>query len=334
MRTQPEGAPVLPSAELPPKELQRRKAEAAPQDQPVYRRHQDERHHRRKQEGIRVPQRHIGGQAVTVVIHPGGHVLEHRVAQDISDDGADNRHQQRHRHIVPDKFPPGIAGSPQRADDAGLSGNGVGDRNGHDESHNHDDDIQQDHHHDPVAAHVVPGEHDGLVQMPRYEIPKFDLPGQLLHQLFGHVVGLPVVLRRHRILPGVDEMHLLSVISFELLRRDQRYAKLDGVEHRVAVVREERAVIRQGNQPRHRPAVQVALQAVADREAVVFGVHPVNGNLARCLRHPSLHQAGAVDLGPLRKEPHGGAVVQRLIHIIEVVDLDPQRVDRLALGAV
>ena len=85
------------------------------------------------------------------------------------------------------------------------------------------DDVQKDHHHDPIAAHVIAREHDGLVPVAWDKVLELNLLSEGFHQLVGHVVLFALTGGRRLILPGVDITHGVPAVISKLLRRDQRH---------------------------------------------------------------------------------------------------------------
>ena len=80
-----------------------------------------------------------------------------------------------------------IAGGAQGADDSGFPRNRIVNRDDKDKSDDHDHDIEQDQHHSPVAAHVLSGELDRLIDIARHKILQIDLLCDILHQLIGQL---------------------------------------------------------------------------------------------------------------------------------------------------
>ena len=63
--------------------------------------HQNHRNHRGLKECIRIPDRVIRWQTVTVVIHRHNNIFKHRVAEYISDNCSQQCYNNRHGQIVP-----------------------------------------------------------------------------------------------------------------------------------------------------------------------------------------------------------------------------------------
>ena len=175
MAAQRHGVLLLPSAQIPSQKLQRRQVKLSPKHQVIDHHHQKYRNHRGLHKSLRVPDGHVGGQAVAAVIHPGADLLQGGIAQNIADQGADQRHDGRHGHIMPDQFIFRITGSPQGADHIGLPGNGVAGGDSENESHDQYNNIQKDDHHGLVASHIVAGKLNGLVLIGGNEILQLGL---------------------------------------------------------------------------------------------------------------------------------------------------------------
>ena len=232
------------------------------------------------------------------------------------------------------QFPLGIAGSPEGTDDIGLFCDRIADGDAKDKGHNDDDNIEQQNHHGPVAAHVLAGKLDGLVLIPGDVLFQLHLAGKLLHQLLRHLVLLRLVSRRIIVQPRIAPGQVVLRKGGERLRRDHGHTKPNGIEHAVAVVREKSAVIRERHKPRDRPTPLGAADGIPHLKAVVVGIHAVNGNLAVTFRESSLHQIRPVYRLPLGKDTQRVVVRQRLVNVIQFVKGDAHLPDGLGLRPV
>ena len=227
-----------------------------------------------------------------------------------------------------------IAAGKKRADDVGFLGNGCPDGHGEHEGHDRNDDVQEHDNHGSVAAHVVAGKADGLVQIPGHEALKTGLLVHRRHYILGHVLFLVFVCRWSIVEPAVAiEKRILAKIGKVLLGHNAN-AEQKRVEHGVVVVLEQGAVVRQGNEAGNDPASISAGQPVADGKAVIFRIHPVDGDLSPALGQTAGHEAGKVHLLPVLKNPHSCAVIQGLLHIEVIVQGNANLADVLELRFV
>ena len=67
---------------------------------------------------------------------------------------------------------------------------------------------------------------------------------------------------------------------------------------------------------------------------IVFGVHPVDGDLSPALGQIAGHKAGKVHLLSVLKNPHSRAVIQRLLHIEVIIQGNANLADVLDLRLV
>ena len=96
--------------------LQRSMSQHAHDNDQIDHKHQDDRNHRRLHERIRVPDRLISRQAVTVVIHADHHVFEHGITQNISDDCRQKCHDYRHRQVMAHQLATRVTRCAERTD--------------------------------------------------------------------------------------------------------------------------------------------------------------------------------------------------------------------------
>ena len=322
------------ATEIMPQKLQRRNAQRAGEHQPVDEDHQNDRDHRRHPERVGVPAGDVGGQAVAAVVHADADVFEHRVAEHIAHRRAGQRDQHRHSHVMAHQLAPAVTGSAQRADDARFFGDSIRRSNGKYECHNRNDDVKQHRNHGAVTAEVIARKDDGLV----FVLGHKSLQGRRfvdeLHKvrrsvLFGTVVG-----RGGIVLPGVVPDLLLRQ-CVKLLGRDDSNTEFDGIKHRIRIIFEQAAVVRQGHIARDGPAFAVFIgQRIADGNAVVLGIHAVNADLAARGGHRTLHQADGVDLRAVGVDAQCAAVGDGGLAVVQVVQRHARAGQRLELGAV
>ena len=247
--------PGLPPAQIPAKELQRRQSQRPAQHAPCDQGHNEDRHYRRLDKSVRVPDRHVLRQAVTVVIHVRAYILERRIPQNIADHRADQRHQKRHRHVMPDQFALRKSHRPKRSDDRCFFADRIADRDAEHKRDNADHDIEQKLHHRAVAPHILAGKADRLIGIPRDIALELHFFAQSFHQVLAAVVLLFLAPRRVHIFPSIVKIQRLLRVLPELLRRTDRHSEFERVEHRIIIVRKHRAVIGERHEPGDHPAV-------------------------------------------------------------------------------
>ena len=323
---------ILP--QIPAEKFQWGQTELFPQCPPGDGGHHQHRHHGGQQKRLPVPDGHIGRQAVAAVVHSGADVFQNRIAQDIAHQCADKAHQNGGGHIVANQLAFRIAAGKERADDVGLLGNGCPDGHGEHEGHDRNDDVQEHDNHGSVAAHVVAGKADGLVQIPGHEAFQRCLLVHFVHHVLGHVLFLLFVRRRGIVEPAVAIEKRILVKIGKVLLGHKGNAEQKRVEHGVVVVLEQGAVVRQGNEAGNGPASITAGQPVANGQMIVFRVHPVDGDLSPALGQTAGHKTGKVHLLPVLKNPHSRAVIQGLLHIEIIVQRNAHLADVLDLGLV
>ena len=117
--------------------------------------HQDHRNHRGLKECIRIPDRVIRWQTVTVVIHRHNNIFKHRIAEYISDNRSQQCYNNRHEQIVLHQLSFRVTGRAQCSDRGGLFCNRIADRHGKDKCDDCHKDIQQHTAHGFVRSHII-----------------------------------------------------------------------------------------------------------------------------------------------------------------------------------
>lgn len=105
--------------------------------------HEDNRNQCGLDKCIRIPDRVIRWQTVTVVIHRHNNIFKHRIAEYISDNRSQQCYNNRHGQIVPHQLSLRVTGRAQRSDRGGLFCNRIADRHGKDKCDDYHKDIQQ-----------------------------------------------------------------------------------------------------------------------------------------------------------------------------------------------
>lgn len=82
--------------------------------------HEDNRNQCGLDKCIRIPDRVIRWQTVTVVIHRHNNIFKHRIAEYISDNRSQQCYNNRHGQIVPHQLSLRVTGRAQRSDRGGL----------------------------------------------------------------------------------------------------------------------------------------------------------------------------------------------------------------------
>lgn len=117
--------------------------------------HEDNRNQCGLDKCIRIPDRVIRWQTVTVVIHRHNNIFKHRIAEYISDNRSQQCYNNRHGQIVPHQLSLRVTGRAQRSDRGGLFCNRIADRHGKDKCDDYHKDIQQHTAHGFVRSHII-----------------------------------------------------------------------------------------------------------------------------------------------------------------------------------
>ena len=231
-----------------------------------------------------------------------------------------------------DQLPFGKSHGAERADDGRLLADRVADRNTEYKRDDRDHDIEKKLHHSAVTAHVFARKADCLVGIAGNIVFQPDFLGEVLHQLLAAVVLLFFVRRRIHILERVVEIQCFVRILREFLRGAHCHAEFERVKHGVIVVREHRAVVREGHKSGDRPSILCAdgffavrgSYPVPDFETIVVRVHPVDRDLARSLWKLSFHQTDQVHPVPVPEYADRAAVFQAELPVKKLIQIKAQ----------
>ena len=233
-----------------------------------------------------------------------------------------------------DQFVFRIAAGKEGADDIGLLDDGSPNGHGKDKGHNGDDDIQQHNDHGPVAAHVIPCKADRLVEIPGNEALKRGLLVYCRHHILGHILFLLLIFRRCIIEPAVAvEEPVLRKLGKALLRYNS-HAELKGIKHGVVVVLKQSAVVRQGDEAGNCPVLALGGKDIPHRQAVVIGVHPVDGDLVPPDWEAAGHEAGGIHLLPGLEDAQCCPIVKGFFNVKVIVKADAHLADIFLLGLI
>ena len=108
---------LVAEGKLTAEEFQRREPQLAADDDQIHHQKDDQRHKGGQPECFRAPDRAVLGEGIAVQVKPGKILLQHRVAENISHDCGDERHDDGQGDVVPQQFPAAVARSAKRADD-------------------------------------------------------------------------------------------------------------------------------------------------------------------------------------------------------------------------
>ena len=134
------------------------------------------------------------------------------------------------------QFPSGIAGCTQGSDDRGLFCNGVVNGNRKYKGNDHNKNIKQNLHHRLIAAHIIPGEMNGLVRIARNYFCYLRVFYKNINEILGHVFGFDVILGLIGVLPGIAVFQMGSAELVSPLFCHNGNAEFYCIEHHVAVV--------------------------------------------------------------------------------------------------
>ena len=116
-------------------------------------------------------------------------------------------------------------------------------------------------------------------------------------------VGLLVIIRRFRFVEiGVGIMRPCAE-SLEVRRRHHADVKAEGVEHQSVVILMERDIVDVGEQADNPEGFPADFQAVANAQAHVVGVHPVDCDFSFRFRRSAGKEAGPVNGRITAKNP-------------------------------
>ena len=134
----------------------------------IHNQHQNDRYQRCFYKCLRIPDRFISRQTVTVIIHGNNYLFKYRIAKYISDHSRKQRDDHRHGKIMSDEFSSCIPRCPQCSDRGSLLYDRVVDCNCKDESDNTDQNIQKDTTHCFIRTHVLCCKGDRRIGISRY----------------------------------------------------------------------------------------------------------------------------------------------------------------------